>query len=73
MYSSNVPWLRLEQEIPVELEESFYWILKKLEIHRFSFEHDPENNSTQTLFVWVPLNEWTEREQDDLVQSLILG
>ena len=71
MHNSNVPWLRLEQEIPVELEDSFYWLLKKLEIHRFSFEHDPENNSTQTLFIWLPLNEWSERDQNDLVKSLI--
>ena len=71
MHNSNVPWLRLEQEIPVELEDSFYWLLKNLEIHRFSFEHDPENNSTQTLFIWLPLNEWPERDQNDLVKSLI--
>jgi len=71
LHNSNVPWLRLEQEIPVELEDSFYWLLKNLEIHRFSFEHDPENNSTQTLFIWVPLNEWPERNQDKLVQSLM--
>ena len=63
--------MRLEQEIPVELEESFYWFLKNLEIHRFSFEHDPENNSTQTLFIWLPLNEWPERDRNDLVKSLI--
>ena len=71
MHNSNVPWLRLEQEIPVELEDSFYWLLKNLEIHRFSFEHDPENNSTQTLFIWLSLNEWPERDQNDLVKSLI--
>jgi len=71
LHNSNVPWLRLEQEIPVELEDSFYWLLKNLEIHRFSFEHDPENNSTQTLFIWLPLNEWPERDQNDLVKSLI--
>jgi len=71
LHNFNVPWLRLEQEIPVELEDSFYWLLKNLEIHRFSFEHDPENNSTQTLFIWLPLNEWSERDQNDLVKSLI--
>jgi len=71
LHNSNVPWLRLEQEIPVELEDSFYWLLKNLEIHRFSFEHDPENNSTQTLFIWLPLNEWPEKDQNDLVKSLI--
>ncbi len=63
--------MRLEQEIPVELEESFYWQLRKLDIHRFSFEHDPDNFSTQTLFVWLPLNEWLVRDQEILVQSLI--
>ena len=71
MYNSHVAWLRLEQEIPVELEESFYWFLKNLEIHRFSFEHDPDNNSTQTLFIWLPLNEWSARDQENLGQSLI--
>ncbi len=65
------PWLRLEQEFPVELEDSFYWLLSNLEIHRFSFEHDPKKNSTQTLFVWLTLNEWSVREQETLVQSLI--
>ena len=64
-------WLRLEQEIPVELEESLYWLLRNLEIHRFSFEHEPENNSTQTLFIWIPLNEWSVRDQENLVKALI--
>jgi len=64
-------WLRLEQEIPVELEESFYWLLRNLKIHRFSFEYEPENYSTQTLFVWLPLNEWSVRDQENLVKSLI--
>ena len=64
-------WVRLEQEIPVELEESLYWLLRNLEIHRFSFEHEPENNSTQTLFIWLPLNEWSVRDQENLVKTLI--
>ena len=63
--------MRFEQEFPVELEDSFYWLLSNLEIHRFSFEHDPDKNSTQTLFIWLPLNEWSVREQETLVQSLI--
>ena len=67
----SVSWLRLEQEIPVELEESLYWLLRNLEIHRFSFEHEPENNSTQTLFIWLPLNEWSVRDQENLVKALI--
>ena len=71
MHNSQISWLRLEQEIPVELEDSFYWLLRNLEIHRFSFEYEPENNSTQTLFIWLPLNEWSERDQNDLVKSLI--
>ena len=71
MKNSNFSWLRLEQEIPIELEESFYWLLRSLEIHRFSFEHDPGNNSTQTLFIWLPFNEWSIRDQEKLVQSLI--
>ena len=57
--------------MPVALEDSFYWLLGELEIHRFSFEHDPENNSTKTLFIWLPLNEWSVRDQEDLVKSLI--
>ena len=69
--NSQVSWLRLEQEIAVELEDSFYWLLKKLDIHRFSFEHDPDNNSTKTLFVWLPLNEWLVRDQEILIKSLI--
>lgn len=64
-------WLRLEQECSVELEDSFYWLLSNLEIHRFSFEHDPNENSTQTLFIWLPLNEWSVGEQESLVASLI--
>jgi len=40
----------LEQEFPVELEDSFYWLLSNLEIHRFSFEHDPKENTTKTLY-----------------------
>ena len=63
-------WLRLEQDFPFELEDSFYWLLSTLEIHRFSFEHVPNINSTKTLFIWLPLNEWSVREQEILVQSL---
>ena len=69
--NSQFVWLRLEQVIPFELEDSFYWLLKNLEISRFSFEQDPDNNSTQTLFVWLPLTEWSLRDQQKLVQSLI--
>ena len=57
--------------MPVELESSLYWLLSKLEINRFSFEHDPENKSTQTLFIWLPLDDWSLRDQENLVQSLI--
>ena len=69
--NSHLPWLRLEQQFQVELEDSFYWLLSNLEIHRFSFEHDPNKKSTQKLFVWLPLNEFSVREQENLVQSLI--
>ncbi len=71
LQNSQLPWLRLEQEFSFELEDSFYWHLNNLEIHRFSFEHDPNKNSTQTLFVWIPFNEWSVREQETLVKSLI--
>ena len=71
LQDSQLLWLRLEQEFPVELEDSFYWLFNNLEIHRFSFEHDPNENSTQTLFIWLPLNEWSVIEQETLVKSLI--
>ena len=57
--------------MPVELESSLYWLLSKLEINRFSFEHDPENKSTQTLFIWLPLDDWSLRDQENLIQSII--
>ena len=71
LLSSQILWLRLEQEFPVELEDSFFWFLSSKEIHRFSLEHDPIDNSKKTLFVWFPSNEISVREQDILVQSLI--
>ncbi len=71
LQNSQFPWLRFEQEFPVELEDSFYWLFSNLEIHRFSFEYDPNQTSTQTLYIWLPLNEWSVREQENLVQSLI--
>jgi len=71
LQNSQPSWLRLEQEFLFELEDSFYWLLSKLDIHRFSFEHDPDNNYSQTLFVWLPLNEWSDKDQEILVQSLI--
>ena len=37
----QVSWLRFEQEIPFELEDSCYWLLSNLEIKRFSFEYYP--------------------------------
>ena len=69
--SSSLHWLRLEQLFQVELEESFYWLLNKLGIYRFSIEHDPSENTIRTLFVWLPLNEWSIQEQKTLVESLI--
>ena len=71
LHNSQVSWLRLEQEFAVELEDSIFWLLSKLDIYRFSFEHCPGNISTQTLFVWLPLNEWSVCDQEILVQSLI--
>ena len=71
MNISSLHWLRLEQLFQVELEESFYWLLNKLEIYRFSIEHDPSENTIRTLFVWLPLNEWSIQEQKTLVESLI--
>jgi len=71
LQKSQVFWLRFEQEIPFEIEDSFYWLLNKLEIYRFSFENDPDNNSTETLFIWLPFNEWSVKDQEILVQSLI--
>ncbi len=68
--NSQFSWLRLEQEFPAELEDSFFWLLSNLEIYKFSFEHDPNNNSTQTLFLWLPLNDWPVRAQETLIQSL---
>ncbi len=70
MYNSQVVWLRLEQEFPVDLEDSFYWFLGNLEINRFSFECDHQNNSTQTLFIWLPSSEWTADDRENLVKSL---
>ena len=69
--NSQLLWLRLEQKFPVELEDSFYWLLDKLEIHRFCFEHDPGENTTKVLFIWLPFNEWSGKEQETLVKSLI--
>jgi ribosomal protein L11 methyltransferase len=71
LHDSPLPWLRLEQEFPFELEDSVYWLLSNLEIHRFSFEYDPHNKFSKTLFIWLPLSEWSIREQEILVQSLI--
>ena len=70
-HNSEVSWLRLEQEIPFELEDSCYWLLSNLEIYRFSFEHHPDNNSKQTLFIWLPLADWSVKDQETLVQSFI--
>ena len=64
-------WLRFEQEIPFELEDSCYWLLINLEIHRFSFEHHPDNNFNQKLFIWLPLADWSVKDQENLAQSFI--
>ena len=71
LQNSQFAWLRFEQEIPFELEDSFYWFLTNLEIYRFSFEHYPDNKLTQTIFIWLPLTEWSVQDQENLVQSLI--
>tara|TARA_Y100001968_G_scaffold86699_1_gene77699 strand:- start:1519 stop:2451 length:933 start_codon:yes stop_codon:yes gene_type:complete len=67
----NFSWFRLEQEFPFELEDSFYWFLSNLEIHRFSFERNPNSNSNQTLFIWLPSNECSDSDKENLVKSLI--
>ena len=72
MKNSHSYWLRLDQEIPSELEDSFYWCLSNLEITRFSFEHKPENNSTKTLSIWLPMSEWSDSNKETLVKSLSL-
>ncbi len=69
--TSKHSWLRLEQEIPFELEHSCYWLLTNLEIHRFSFEHDPDNKFNQTLFIWLPQSDWSVKDQKTLIQSFI--
>ncbi len=71
LQNSQLSWLRLEQEFPSELEDSFFWLLTNLGIHRFSFELDPNEKYTQTLFIWLQLNEWSVREQETLIKSLI--
>ncbi len=71
LYISQLTWLRFEQEIPFELEESFYWFLSNSEINRFSFEHNPDNNYSQSLFIWLPLNEWSVADQKTLEESFI--
>ncbi len=71
-HNLQISWLRFEQEIPSELEDSFYWFLDNLGINRFSFEYSPESNSTMKLFIWLPFNEWSERDKKNLVQSLDL-
>ena len=71
IHNSQVSWLRLEQEFPAELEESFYWLLGKLNIQRFSIECGPDNRATKTLFIWLPLDEWLFSNQEFLVKSLI--
>ena len=68
--NSKILWLRLEQEIPFELEDSFSWFLSTLKINRFSFEYHPDNLLTQTLCIWLPLNEWSVEDQDYLVRSI---
>ena len=70
MQNSQISWLRFEQEIPFELEDSFYWFLTKIKINRFSFEYHPDNKSTQILFIWLPLIEWSLNDQESLVNSL---
>jgi len=71
LHNSQIPWLRLEQEFSFELEDSFYWLLNNLEIYRFSFERDPNNHCTKTLFLWLPSIDWSVEDQKSLVQSLI--
>ena len=72
MNNSKVSWLRYEQEIPFELEDSFYWFLSNIEINRVSYEYGPDNKSTKTLFIWLPLNEWSFSDQETLAKSLLL-
>ena len=70
LQKSRLSWWRLEQEIPIDLEDSIYWFLGKLEINRFSLEYNPDNYSTQTLFLWLPFNEWSDSDKENLVKSL---
>ena len=72
LLNSQVSWLRYDQEIPFELEDSFIWFLSDLEINRFSFEYHPDNKSSKTLFIWLPINKWSTIDQENLANSLTL-
>ncbi len=61
---------RLKLNFPSVLEESLFWKLGELGIHRSAVQYSPEDPSQGVLLVWLLIKEWPESERDKLICSL---
>ncbi len=64
-------WWRLDLDVITDLEESLIWKLDELGIRNFSFKYSPDNAAQRKLQVWLPVNQFSEKDKDQLIDSLI--
>ena len=64
-------WWRLSLPVQPELEESLFWKLNLLGLHRVAVQHAPETPDQRTLLAWLPAHEWPEEQRSELFRSLI--
>ncbi|KZR85448.1 Ribosomal protein L11 methyltransferase [Synechococcus sp. MIT S9509] len=64
-------WWRLSLPVQPELEESLFWKLNVLGLHRVAVQHAPETPDQRTLLAWLPAHEWPEDQRSELFSSLM--
>ncbi len=65
-------WWKCELVFFQELEESLIWKLNTLSIKNFSIENTLDSFGEKKLFIWLPFDDWSEFDRDQLELSLCL-
>ena len=64
-------WWKLELIVSNQLEESLIWKLNSLAINRFAISVDPKERSQALLIIWLPSNQYSEKDRNNIETSLI--
>lgn len=68
--ASKFFWWLLQIDVSFLLEESIVWKLESLGINSFAIEFSPDHPDQQKLTIWLPSNEWSEKERHQLFLCL---